>query len=67
MEDGRDGRVRDGRPGRDAEGPARGLVRCLEARHLLGGDVADEAVVLPVVGAADVLPVSGAVDGGEDV
>lgn len=40
----------------------------LEARHLLGSDaVGDEAVALPVVGAADVLPVGRAIDGGEDV
>lgn len=68
VEDGGDRRVAHGRPGGDFIGRTRGLVRGLEARHLLGGyAVGDEAVVLPVVGAADVLPVAGAIDGGENV
>lgn len=68
VEDGGDRSPRDRVAGGDAVGAARGRVRRLEARHLLGVDaVGDEAVALVVVGAADILPVGRAVDGGEDV
>ena len=45
-------------PGRDVEGPWCAGVHRLEAANLLRVDVANEAVVLPVVGLAHILPVA---------
>jgi len=45
-------------PGCDVEGPWGAGVHRLEAANLLRVDVANEAVVLPVVGLAHILPVA---------
>ena len=61
------GAVGQGGAGSDGVGCLGGGVVGLEASDLARVDIADEAVVLPVVGPADVLPVAARGDPGESV
>lgn len=61
------GGIAHGRAGCDTGSSGRGLKARLETGHLRGSDVSDKAVVLPVVGAADVFPVASGLNGRESV
>lgn len=54
-------------PGGDGHDVFGALHAGLVAGELLGGDIAEAGVGLPVQGLADVLPVAGRLDGGEGV